>query len=127
MADSVKRRLRFLFPLLCLSAVAAAQNDGSNIILDGDGAVTWGITLTQLDPTEDTTQYLLAMRCNSHRAAEERLEKILINVMKDCCLDCFTESILSEIKNELKHLPDCPWHKDWHSCSCGIFDKVSQP
>lgn len=19
------------------------------------------------------------------------------------------------------HPPDCPWHNDWHSCSCGIF------
>jgi hypothetical protein len=20
------------------------------------------------------------------------------------------------------HAPDCGWHKDWHSCSCGKFD-----
>ena len=20
------------------------------------------------------------------------------------------------------HPADCPWHKDWHACSCGAFD-----
>ena len=20
------------------------------------------------------------------------------------------------------HLKDCPWHSDWHQCSCGLFD-----
>jgi hypothetical protein len=19
------------------------------------------------------------------------------------------------------HKSDCPWHKDWHACSCGVF------
>ena len=22
-----------------------------------------------------------------------------------------------------KHSPNCKWHKDWHACDCGIFDK----
>jgi hypothetical protein len=21
------------------------------------------------------------------------------------------------------HPPDCKWHKDWHACDCGMFDK----
>ena len=21
------------------------------------------------------------------------------------------------------HPPECKWHKDWHACDCGIFDK----
>ena len=21
-----------------------------------------------------------------------------------------------------EHPPECPWHKDWHSCNCGLFD-----
>ena len=21
-----------------------------------------------------------------------------------------------------EHPPDCPWHKDWHACNCGLFD-----
>lgn len=20
------------------------------------------------------------------------------------------------------HSKDCAWHKDWHACSCGVFD-----
>jgi len=24
-------------------------------------------------------------------------------------------------KNE--HTPNCEWHKDWHACDCGVFDK----
>jgi len=24
-------------------------------------------------------------------------------------------------KNE--HPPECKWHKDWHACDCGVFDK----
>jgi hypothetical protein len=22
-----------------------------------------------------------------------------------------------------KHPPECPWHRDWHACSCGAFDE----
>lgn len=22
------------------------------------------------------------------------------------------------------HPPECPWHRDWHACSCGLFDTV---
>ena len=22
------------------------------------------------------------------------------------------------------HPPDCPWHNDWHRCSCGLFDTL---
>ena len=22
-----------------------------------------------------------------------------------------------------KHPPECKWHKDWHACDCGAFDK----
>jgi len=25
---------------------------------------------------------------------------------------------------ETTHPPECPWHKDWHSCNCGVFDPV---
>jgi len=25
-----------------------------------------------------------------------------------------------------EHPPECPWHKDWHSCNCGLFDKESK-
>ena len=25
------------------------------------------------------------------------------------------------VKND--HLPECKWHKDWHACDCGAFDK----
>ena len=21
------------------------------------------------------------------------------------------------------HTPECKWHKDWHACDCGLFDK----
>ena len=21
-----------------------------------------------------------------------------------------------------EHPPDCPWHKDWHACNCGLFE-----
>ena len=21
------------------------------------------------------------------------------------------------------HTPECKWHKDWHACDCGVFDK----
>ena len=21
-----------------------------------------------------------------------------------------------------EHSPECGWHKDWHNCSCGLFD-----
>jgi hypothetical protein len=24
----------------------------------------------------------------------------------------------------VEHPPECPWHQDWHSCSCGLFDTV---
>jgi hypothetical protein len=24
-----------------------------------------------------------------------------------------------------EHLKDCSWHKDWHTCSCGVFDNIS--
>lgn len=23
---------------------------------------------------------------------------------------------------EKEHTSDCPWHRDWHSCNCGVFD-----
>ena len=34
----------------------------------------------------------------------------------------------SEMKENEKmkvgdHPPDCKWHKDWHACDCGAFDK----
>jgi len=25
------------------------------------------------------------------------------------------------VKND--HTPECKWHKDWHACDCGVFDK----
>jgi len=25
-----------------------------------------------------------------------------------------------------EHPPDCPWHKDWHACDCGLFDKQNE-
>lgn len=24
----------------------------------------------------------------------------------------------------IEHPADCPWHRDWHACSCGLFDTV---
>ena len=29
----------------------------------------------------------------------------------------------TEYLNEDKHSPECKWHKDWHACDCGAFDK----
>lgn len=27
---------------------------------------------------------------------------------------------------EEEHSPTCGWHKDWHNCDCGAFDKKEQ-
>lgn len=35
------------------------------------------------------------------------------------------DSLLRELKKD-KHSPDCKWHKDWHACDCGIFDKEAK-
>lgn len=24
----------------------------------------------------------------------------------------------------VEHPPDCPWHQDWHACSCGLFETI---
>ena len=24
----------------------------------------------------------------------------------------------------IEHPPDCGWHRDWHSCACGLFDTI---
>jgi hypothetical protein len=24
----------------------------------------------------------------------------------------------------VNHGPECPWHRDWHACNCGLFDFV---
>jgi len=24
------------------------------------------------------------------------------------------------------HPPECKWHKDWHACDCGLFDKENE-
>ena len=32
------------------------------------------------------------------------------------------DSLIRDLKKE-NHPPDCKWHKDWHSCDCGMFDK----
>ena len=29
----------------------------------------------------------------------------------------------TEYLNKDKHPPECKWHKDWHACDCGEFDK----
>jgi len=29
----------------------------------------------------------------------------------------------TEYLNKDKHTPECKWHKDWHACNCGVFDK----
>ena len=31
------------------------------------------------------------------------------------------DSLIRDLKKE-NHPPDCKWHKDWHSCDCGMFD-----
>jgi len=28
----------------------------------------------------------------------------------------------AELVRADEHPPDCKWHKDWHTCDCGIFD-----
>ena len=28
-----------------------------------------------------------------------------------------------EMKTLDDHTPECKWHKDWHACDCGAFDK----
>jgi len=25
-----------------------------------------------------------------------------------------------------EHPPECKWHKDWHACDCGLFDKQNE-
>ena len=24
-----------------------------------------------------------------------------------------------------QHPADCPWHQDWHSCNCGLFNTIT--
>lgn len=24
----------------------------------------------------------------------------------------------------VEHPPNCPWHRDWHACNCGLFDTL---
>ena len=31
-------------------------------------------------------------------------------------------SVGCKMKKYEEHPPECPWHRDWHSCSCGAFD-----
>ena len=33
-------------------------------------------------------------------------------------------STSDSVEEFLKHPPECPWHRDWHACSCGLFDTV---
>jgi len=38
----------------------------------------------------------------------------------------YLNKIESQCKNYLdghEHTPDCEWHKDWHACNCGAFDR----
>lgn len=25
----------------------------------------------------------------------------------------------------IKHPAECPWHRDWHLCNCGLFDTIT--
>lgn len=31
-------------------------------------------------------------------------------------------SVGCQFKKYEEHPPECGWHRDWHSCSCGAFD-----
>ena len=43
-----------------------------------------------------------------------------------CSLTCAIMDGKMSVKNEQpKHSPTCGWHKDWHDCNCGAFDKKS--
>ena len=34
--------------------------------------------------------------------------------------------LLLEMQELDDHTPDCKWHKDWHACDCGMFDKEEE-
>lgn len=31
-------------------------------------------------------------------------------------------SVGCQVRKYEEHPPECGWHRDWHSCSCGAFD-----
>jgi hypothetical protein len=50
------------------------------------------------------------------------IERLLSKETKGIHPEPSEDSLLREPKKE-KHSPECKWHKDWHACDCGTFDK----
>lgn len=41
-------------------------------------------------------------------------------------LDGYAQIDHPDFYRKQDHPPECKWHKDWHACDCGIFDKESE-
>ena len=47
------------------------------------------------------------------------------NVLTRCVEVQWSDGISWHFRHRLileEHPPDCPWHKDWHACNCGLFE-----
>ena len=41
-------------------------------------------------------------------------------------LDGYAQIDHPDFYRKQEHPPECKWHKDWHTCDCGIFDKENK-
>lgn len=73
------------------------------------------IPLGQKEPVPVLMEYLYPV------SIEEQLAKEIGDMT-----DEEVEKNVKKYFQREEHPPECPWHKDWHSCNCGLFDKENK-
>ena len=96
--------------------------------------------LTKYGRLDEQVYFLEILRLESlcRRAAEEikMLDDKLQEISPDPDGTHTSVNLLSRLDGRIgghyahpsleEHPPDCPWHKDWHACNCGLFGKESE-
>ena len=87
--------------------------------------------------TKQLSGVVMCEECNGGNTTERveeqaaRLEKIAeqkeINKVVDQVESAAIKAVHKVMEQHSKtlddHTPECKWHKDWHACDCGAFDK----
>ena len=97
-----------------------------------------GVPQERLDYQRELKKEIIRLKSLCRRAADEikMLDDKLQEISPDPDGTHTSVNLLSRLDGRIgghyahpsleEHPPDCPWHKDWHACNCGLFDKENE-
>jgi len=82
-----------------------------------------GVVMCEECSGGNTTERVEEQAARLEKIAEQKEINKVVDQVEPAAIKAVHKVMEQHSKTLDDHTPECKWHKDWHACDCGAFDK----